>query len=338
MIPWSSLEIDELMDWPINAQLLMSLVLMIFLQFFLSWWWLFPLQEELIIRRAEDKQLTATLQSKRLKLTSLQIELSPIKEMSAHYNSMMNQMPEQSDLSELLSQINRLGMIHRLDFVRFGWGAKENKGYLSNIPIHIELHGSFHDIGRFSEAVAALPTIVNVQEIELSKNADREKSITVKMIALTYQANQDSVLDTNVLFQMTAEQLSNQKESINISPVTLYVGSSQRSVFYTEKMNTRKVNSSPKCTQVSPKRAKTVITERALNQLILRGVMLVDNQYIGLLQASDRETIRVYEGQSIGPNYGEIVEIDDRGIVIKELSVNANGCWTGSLFSILLTK
>ncbi len=338
MIPWSSLEIDEVMDWPINAQLLMSLLLMLFLQLFLSWWWLLPLQEELITRRAEEKQLTATLQSKRLKLTSLQIELSPIKEMSTHYNSMMNQMPEQSELSELLSQINRLGMVHRLDFVRFGWGAKESKGYLSNIPIHIDLHGSFHDIGRFSEAVAALPTIVNVQEIELSKNADREKLITVKMIALTYQANQDSVIDINLSTKDIVEQPNNKRGSINLFPVTLYAGSSQRSIFYTESSSYREVDASQKCTQSMPEVAETVITERGLSQLVLRGVMLVDNQYIGLLQASDRETMRVYEGQSIGPNYGEIVEIDNRGMVVKELNVNASGCWTESLFTMLLIK
>ncbi|MGF1763585.1 pilus assembly protein PilP [Aliivibrio kagoshimensis] len=332
-MPWSSLELDEFMDWPIRAQLLLLAALMILLQLAIAWWWLLPLQEALMDSKNREHQHVVALQSERVQLQSLDDELMPVKDLSMRYQGMMNQFPEQSELSELLSLIHSLGNRHHLTFIRFGWGKREKSGYLSTIPIHIELRGEFHAIGRFSEALAALPTMVTIQQLSLNSNGDGQ-DIAVKMEALTYQADQDITLGDYLTEQVELTPVIDNVEIRKPPFIIHYQGSMKRSPFYEKEENRAVVIEKEVCLRSGPNSIKVAITDQALSTIQVKGVLLMESQYVGWLQPKGSPLIKVYKGERIGPNYGEIIQINHDGLLVKEFKVAANGCWFESLLTM----
>lgn len=96
------------------------------------------------------------------------------------------QLPEEKEVSSLLKQVSDLGIRSGLHIML--WKPEQKKthssGIVYEIPVKVELTGSYHSLGYFFSSLTKLSRIVNISEIKLS-DPKPEKDIASLKVSFT---------------------------------------------------------------------------------------------------------------------------------------------------------
>ncbi len=102
------------------------------------------------------------------------------------YRHVMEALPEKEEIPALLAGISQAGRDVGLEFLLFQPKAEIKKDFYAEIPVSIQLAGSYHNVGLFFDKVSNLPRIVNMKEIKIRPLKDNDQLIT-SCSAVTYK-------------------------------------------------------------------------------------------------------------------------------------------------------
>ncbi|HFC9446293.1 TPA: type 4a pilus biogenesis protein PilO [Vibrio cholerae] len=191
MASLQELELDEISEWPLLPQLVVILLIMLLIQGAGYWFYLMPKQDEIALLKQEEETVKATLRIKANKVAvfpQIQAQLDELKE---RYDFLLRQLPVQKELASMLASVNQLGLDSSLTFTRIDWGERESQEFLYRLPLNIELTGSYHDIGDFSQAIAKLPRIINFDDVDWQRVSQESSTLHFRVRAYTYQFKQE---------------------------------------------------------------------------------------------------------------------------------------------------
>lgn len=134
--------------------------------YFLAWK---PKKPELDQARAEETQLLQTLEAKARKAANLDAYKAQLQEMEQSFGAMLRQLPNKTEVPNLLVDISQSGTASGLEQKLFQPAQQINKDFYAELPIKIRLQGSFHSIGAFVSGIAALPRIVTLHDLEITR-------------------------------------------------------------------------------------------------------------------------------------------------------------------------
>ena len=98
-----------------------------------------------------------------------------------------NQMlPKKGNIPEILRNINKLAGASGVKINFFKPGSPIPKEKYTEIPLDIEITGTYHDIGRFLSYLNNMERIVNVTSIDLSPGKEETWGLKAKMNAIAY--------------------------------------------------------------------------------------------------------------------------------------------------------
>ncbi|MGR5164380.1 type 4a pilus biogenesis protein PilO [Vibrio owensii] len=187
MANWQDLEMDEIAEWPLVPQLVVLLMLVLLIQGFGYWFYLKPEQARLDNLIQEEQTLKVALRIKANKVAALPQLQSQLDELTTRYELLLQQLPAQKELATMLASVNELGIDNKLTFTRIDWGEKQSEHFLYRLPLNIELTGDFHDIGRFSQAIATLPRIITFKDVTWQRVSQESETLHFRVKANTYQ-------------------------------------------------------------------------------------------------------------------------------------------------------
>ncbi|MHA2718027.1 type 4a pilus biogenesis protein PilO [Vibrio owensii] len=187
MVNWQDLEMDEIAEWPLVPQLVVLLMLVLLIQGFGYWFYLKPEQARLDTLIQEEQTLKVALRIKANKVAALPQLQSQLDELTTRYELLLQQLPAQKELATMLASVNELGIDNKLTFTRIDWGEKQSEHFLYRLPLNIELTGDFHDIGRFSQAIATLPRIITFKDVTWQRVSQESETLHFRVKANTYQ-------------------------------------------------------------------------------------------------------------------------------------------------------
>ncbi|AYO13234.1 fimbrial protein [Vibrio owensii] len=187
MVNWQDLEMDEIAEWPLVPQLVVLLMLVLLIQGFGYWFYLKPEQARLDNLIQEEQTLKVALRIKANKVAALPQLQSQLDELTTRYELLLQQLPAQKELATMLASVNELGIDNKLTFTRIDWGEKQSEHFLYRLPLNIELTGDFHDIGRFSQAIATLPRIITFKDVTWQRVSQESETLHFRVKANTYQ-------------------------------------------------------------------------------------------------------------------------------------------------------
>jgi len=128
-------------------------------------------------------------QAKAQKLAELTIENERLRK---RLDELKQQLPEEKEVSTLLKQVSDLCIGAGLKITL--WKPEQRKlhssGIVYEIPVMVELQGSYHSIGYFFSSLTKLNRIVNVSDIKLSDPKPEKGSAVLKIsfTATTFSA------------------------------------------------------------------------------------------------------------------------------------------------------
>ena len=184
-------ELDEISEWPLLPQLVVILLIMLLIQGAGYWFYLMPKQDEIALLKQEEETVKATLRIKANKVAVLPQIQAQLDELKERYDFLLRQLPVQKELASMLASVNQLGLDSSLTFTRIDWGERESQEFLYRLPLNIELTGSYHDIGDFSQAIAKLPRIINFDDVDWQRVSQESSTLHFRVRAYTYQFKQE---------------------------------------------------------------------------------------------------------------------------------------------------
>ncbi|MCX9462603.1 type 4a pilus biogenesis protein PilO [Vibrio cholerae] len=191
MASLQELELDEISEWPLLPQLVVILFIMLLIQGAGYWFYLIPKQDEIALLKQEEETVKATLRIKANKVAVLPQIQAQLDELKERYDFLLRQLPVQKELASMLASVNQLGLDSSLTFTRIDWGERESQEFLYRLPLNIELTGSYHDIGDFSQAIAKLPRIINFDDVDWQRVSQESSTLHFRVRAYTYQFKQE---------------------------------------------------------------------------------------------------------------------------------------------------
>jgi type IV pilus assembly protein PilO len=145
---------------------------------------------ELVAARAKETELLGTFESKARKAANLQAYKDQLAEMQKSFGAMLRQLPNKTEVPNLLVDISQTGLAAGLQEKLFQPQAEIRKDFYAELPISIRLTGGYHQMGNFAAGVAALPRIVTLHDIEIvpaSKGAGDPGDLVLNVTAKTYR-------------------------------------------------------------------------------------------------------------------------------------------------------
>ncbi|PSV36503.1 type 4a pilus biogenesis protein PilO [Photobacterium sp. GB-210] len=190
MADWQELELDEITEWPLLPQCIVATVLAVALSAFGYWYWVSPKNDQLEQMKQKEQTLKSQLVSRASQVAALPRVKEQVAELNRRYNEMIEQLPEEQELASLLAGINDIGVNNGLVFQSIKWAPRVEHELYYELPINMQLTGNYEQIGKFAEAIASLPRIVNLNNAELSRVkplGQPDETLSLKVSATTYR-------------------------------------------------------------------------------------------------------------------------------------------------------
>jgi len=96
-------------------------------------------------------------------------------------------LPTTSEIPSLLKNITKLGNDSNLEFLLFSPEKQVSKEFYVEIPVSIELLGSYHDVAIFFDKVGKLDRIVNVVDLDMIPTKELSTTLKTSCKATTYR-------------------------------------------------------------------------------------------------------------------------------------------------------
>ena len=147
----------------------------------------FDTQNQLKVLEGHEKkevELKNEFKIKAERAAKLELYKEQLAEMEASFGALLRQLPETTEVESLLVDVSQTGLAAGLEIKKFKPSAEEKKGFYAELPISLEVSGSFHQLATFISGIAALPRIVTISDMKLEPfNKDDLTSAKLKMSA-----------------------------------------------------------------------------------------------------------------------------------------------------------
>ena len=182
----NELDLADVARWPTAARAVVILFLMGGV-IFLGYW--FHTKDQLVnLDSAVDKEdgLKVIFETKARQAANLEAYEKQLEEMRESFGAMLRQLPNQTEVADLLIDVSQTGLASGLEFELFQPLAEVPKEFYAELPISIRVIGSYHEFGEFISGVAALPRIVTIHDVSISRAGDSDL-LGMNLTAKTYR-------------------------------------------------------------------------------------------------------------------------------------------------------
>ena len=167
-----NLQIDDIVRWPAKTKLV-AIVIIVLIFGILAWFeFISPENNQYNQLKTQEDSLKTQVRQKQLLAASLPAYQAQIKEMNRRFQDFLQQLPNRTQIPSLLDDVTLAGRSRGLDFELFQPTSEVNKNFYAKIPVRLKVVGTYNNIGRFAAAVAAMPRIVTINDIDIARMPD----------------------------------------------------------------------------------------------------------------------------------------------------------------------
>lgn len=188
----SELDFNESGEWPTSIKTI-AIVLMCIVIWAAGYYFVIN-DKKIELEGLEQKevQLKSSFEIKQAKAANLEAYKEQMKEMKVVFSGMLQQLPRKSEVADLLIDISRTGLVNGLEFELFKPEGERPIDFYAELPISMNVTGTYHQFGEFVSAIAALPRIVTLHNFTLTPLGESGKmSMTITAKTYRYFDEQD---------------------------------------------------------------------------------------------------------------------------------------------------
>jgi type IV pilus assembly protein PilO len=156
-------------------------------------------------RQDQEQQLRNEFRSKHANAVNLAVYKQQLSDIEKSFGALLRQLPSKTEVPNLLVDISQTGLAAALEEKLFQPGQEIKKDFYAELPIHIQLTGSYHEFGAFVSGIAALPRIVTLHDIQITP-LSKDKSAAYDQLQLDLTAKTYRYLDDDEVAAAEAER------------------------------------------------------------------------------------------------------------------------------------
>lgn len=184
---FENLELENIGQWPAAAKLVLTVFLSIVVIGLGYVGLVSDKMKQLDQVVAEEETLKQSYKIKYNVAANLELFRAQMLEAEDIFANQLRSLPNSHETPGLLDDITFIGTISGLDFVKLEWQPEISKDIYIELPIDIEVNGSYHSFGNFVSKIAGLPRIVTLHDFKIDIIPTSKDTLNLKLEAKTYR-------------------------------------------------------------------------------------------------------------------------------------------------------
>ena len=155
-------------SWPIPVKVTVLLLILVFI---VALAWALPISskiDEITASESEQQTLLESYRQKESRARYLDTYKAQVAQMDTDFNALLDQLPKETRVSELVEGINMTGVGSNIRFQDISVEPEIENEFFIEQPIRIAALGEYHQFGSFISGLAALPRIITMHNFEVS--------------------------------------------------------------------------------------------------------------------------------------------------------------------------
>lgn len=179
-----SIDFNDIAGWPRSVKVAAAVLICIAILGAGYWFIIKDQLAELEKVERTEVALKQEFEGKKALAVNLEAYKQQMVEMQERFGVMLRQLPNKTEVPELLIDITQTGLGRGLQFDLFQPRNKRVADFYAELPVNIRVRGTYHQLGEFVSDVAALPRIVTIDDLVLSPSSGA--ILTMSAVAKTY--------------------------------------------------------------------------------------------------------------------------------------------------------
>ena len=143
----------------------------------------------------EESRKTAQLEALQREIRALEVTANKLQEfqrevqlLEAQLETLKRILPPEKETPDLMRRVQSLASQSRLNIKTFTPAAEVMKDFYKEVPINVDVEGTYHDLGQFFDRVSRLARLVNMTNVKVKAQANQTGSNTIAAsgVATTY--------------------------------------------------------------------------------------------------------------------------------------------------------
>lgn len=196
---FESLDTENYGSWPLPVKVT---IFGFIIAFIAALSWALPISskiDEINAAESEQQVLLESYRKKESRARHLEAYKIQVAQMEVEFNTLLDQLPKDTRVSELVEGINMTGVGSNIRFQDISVEAEIENEFFIEQPIRIAAIGEYHQFGSFISGLAALPRIITMHDFEVSNpkpTLDTLPELNLVLQTKTYRSKEIAETDT----------------------------------------------------------------------------------------------------------------------------------------------
>ncbi|MDX1757560.1 MAG: type 4a pilus biogenesis protein PilO [Marinobacter sp.] len=183
----NDLDISSAGIWPAPVKFIV--VLLVFGLILGGGYWFFvkDLYGQLDRVAQKEQELKQQYESKAYRVANLEVFKNQMAEMEETFAALVQQLPSETEVPGLLEDITNTALGSGLDLKAVKLQPEQRRDFYAELPINIQVSGSYHELASFVSSVAGLPRIVTLHDLTIKPIGGNGEQLDMQVTARTYR-------------------------------------------------------------------------------------------------------------------------------------------------------
>lgn len=186
-LDFGELSLDNIGSWPLLVKVIAWVLVFIVLVVAGYAYNISDLREQLSQVESKEVDLKKEFEDKAFKAANLEALRKQMTEMEESFGALVSQLPSDTEVPGLLEDITNKGLESGLEIKSIKLQPEQAKEFYVELPINIEVTGTYHDFGTFVSGIAGLPRIVTLHDFKMSSDPKTPGVLSMSIAAKTYR-------------------------------------------------------------------------------------------------------------------------------------------------------
>jgi type IV pilus assembly protein PilO len=175
---------NSLTKLPLAGQLGVSLLLAVIIGGAFYYFWYSDALDQEKTKRAKLEQLQIDIRKLEVTANKLQEFQREVQLLEAKLETLKRILPPERETPDLMRRVQYLAAQSNLVIRRFTPATPVTKDFYQEVPINVDVEGTYHMLGQFFDRVSRLSRLVNMGSIKIHNQATQTASNTIAASAV----------------------------------------------------------------------------------------------------------------------------------------------------------
>ena len=189
-IDWNEIELNNIGEWPKPVKILCSAIVTVLMMAIGYSMLVSSAINDYDFAVSKEQELRNSYRVKYARANNLDLYKQQMIDMETQFSQLLQRLPTSNETPGLLDDLTYVGTSSGLTFLKIGWMPEIKKEFYTELPINLEVVGTYHEFGEFVGKVAQLPRIVSLHDFRIERANERD--LVFSVVAKTYRYEQGS--------------------------------------------------------------------------------------------------------------------------------------------------